>query len=87
MSGYNIKAIDAELECLNGRIADRNATIASQAAEIEELEAVMLDLEKEATRAWFYWVANECKSQNALDFAEMVMARVSAALQPKEGEG
>jgi uncharacterized coiled-coil protein SlyX len=37
MSGYNIKAIDAELECLNERIADRNATIASQAAQIERL--------------------------------------------------
>jgi hypothetical protein len=60
--------------------------IASLTAENERLELVMLGLENEATRAWFYWVANECKAQNALDFAEMVLARVSAALQPKEGE-
>jgi hypothetical protein len=41
MSGYNIKAIDAELECLNERIAERNATIASQAAEIERLREAL----------------------------------------------
>ena len=63
------------------------AQIASLTAKIETLETAMLDIEKEATRAWFYWVANECKAQNALDFAEMVLARVSAALQPTEGEG
>jgi peptidoglycan hydrolase CwlO-like protein len=44
MSGYNIKAIDAELECLNERIADRNATIASQAAEIERLRECIKSL-------------------------------------------
>jgi uncharacterized coiled-coil protein SlyX len=43
MSGYNIKAIDAELECLNERIAERDATIASQAAQIERLRKAITD--------------------------------------------
>jgi hypothetical protein len=70
MSGYNIKAIDAELECLNARIAERDATIASQAAQIERL--------REATERSLH-ILQYCPDKQG-----KAVALLSAALQPKE---
>jgi predicted nucleic acid-binding Zn-ribbon protein len=86
MSGYNIKAIDAELECLNERIAKRNATIASQAAQIERLREVMQRLEQDAKDYEEAWFNHGCDAKDAIRFVAEVSNVLLAALQPKEGE-
>jgi hypothetical protein len=84
MSGYNIKAIDAELECLNERIAERNATIASQAAEIDRLDEAL-----RGVLSWAEYIAGDGSNLTAHEVWEELhtIELARAALQPKEGEG
>ena len=90
MSGYNIKAIDAELECLNGRIADRNATIAAQAAEIERRGHENYALKEQLKRnvEGFNSILLELNilRRYASPEVSLKIQEARAALQPKEGE-
>ena len=95
----NWKAKDAELECLNERISQRDATIASQAEQIERLrEALIAIMPYTATQcvgchgdkcreSWCYSCNGEEEANEAVKAGQEAYNLARAALQPKEGEG